>query len=103
MESHREEPDLKSALDNVGTACKLLHAVVDKDEEPSVSDYQLLGQCLLLTSSLEIDDDDLAIAAYDEACEILQKGLQLDPGILFLIIDNVHIREQLIDMQVISE
>jgi hypothetical protein len=55
-----------------------------------------LGQTWLLVSTLEIDDDDLAISAFDSGAIALQNALKLDPS-------NENIRQQLVDMELLDE
>ncbi|KAJ3276001.1 hypothetical protein HDV01_006171 [Terramyces sp. JEL0728] len=90
IESHTLEPDLKRALANVKKSIKLL------DNPEKATDYQLLAQAWLLKSSLEVDDDDRAIEAFDEGAKCLQNALLIDP-------DNEDVKQQLIDMELIDD
>ncbi|KAJ3254038.1 hypothetical protein HK103_007577 [Boothiomyces macroporosus] len=90
IESHTLEPDLKRALSNVKKSIKML------EYPEKATDYQLLAQAWLLKSSLEVDDDDKAIEAFDEGAKCLQNALLIDP-------DNEHVKQQLIDMELIDD
>merc|ERR1719354_1074027 len=77
MESHLEEAKITQALVDSKRSIELLRKVVTVD--PKVADLQLLGQAYLLQSSLEVDDDEMAIAAWDLGTIALQEALKIDP------------------------
>lgn len=82
LESHRKNPKMGNALKDVKNAISLLEKVTHELENPNLSDFQILGQSWLLLSSLEIEDDDLAIQAFDAGALALKNALSLDPGII---------------------
>lgn len=76
------EAELASALKHAQIAVKGFQSLSTSDSRSEV--YQLLGQAAVLWSSLETEDDDAAIEAFDIGISALQNAVKLDPGILFL-------------------
>ncbi|KAJ2998303.1 hypothetical protein HDV02_004617 [Globomyces sp. JEL0801] len=95
MESHLKDSNLQNAVKDAKNAIELLKQVTSESDSKA-SDYQLLGQAWLLLSSLETEDDDAAIVAFDLGAESLQNALRIDP-------ENHNIRQQLIDMELIED
>jgi hypothetical protein len=80
IESCAKIPDLQVALKNARDSIDKLERATLHHDDPKASDYQLLGQAWLLVSSLETEDDDLAIEAFDAGAEALKHALRIDPG-----------------------
>ncbi|KAI8924777.1 hypothetical protein BC831DRAFT_463587 [Entophlyctis helioformis] len=90
-----DEKVLAAALVSIKQAVELFKAAVARDgDSASAAVYQLLGESAILWSSLELDDDDAALAAFDEASVALQKAYELDP-------ENEGLRQQLVDLELI--
>jgi tetratricopeptide (TPR) repeat protein len=101
IQSQSEDIDvLSTARANARTALGLFQEITAG--EAKASDYQLvllltqLGQAAVLLSSLEFDDDDKAIEAFDIAVNALQEALRLDP-------EDQSVRQQLADMEMLDE
>lgn len=90
LQQETEDPLLaKQALEHAKGAIECFQHLMALD--PNAQSHQLMGEALMLQSTLEEDDEDMAVAAYDEAVVQLKQALALDPT-------NQDIQKQLQDI-----
>ncbi|OAJ39890.1 hypothetical protein BDEG_23688 [Batrachochytrium dendrobatidis JEL423] len=88
---------LKKACDYAKQSVVLWRAVLEVSENSLLSSqHQQLGESAILWSSLEDEDDDAALTAFDEASVALQRAYELDP-------DNDGLHQQLVDLGLVNE